>query len=47
MDCGYYALLFSGMASVCIGSASAVAGLKAALDGELLWIAAIAAGSIC
>ena len=47
MDCGYYTLLFSGMSSGCIGSASVIAGIKAVLDGELLGIAAIAAGSIC
>ena len=47
MDCRYYTLLFSGMASGCIGSSSVIAGLKAALDGELLGIATIAAGSIC
>ena len=47
MDCGYYTSLFSGMASGCIGSSSVIAGLKAVLDGELLGIAATAAGSIC
>lgn len=47
MDCGYYTLLFNGMASGYIGSASVIAGINAALDGELLGIATIAAGSIC